>query len=171
MKLPSTLIQDSFLRPPLRIRNWDSRGGLDSGFTLIETLIVIGIIGFLAVVGIIAGIDTYSRHIFRSDLDKTAALLQKARSSAINNINEKSYGVYLGDADNLILFSGTSYDPSLTFNYKLERSKTATSTNTCAGNQVVFSQLTGNTVGCEIVIKDGDKVATTTINSQGGINY
>ena len=141
------------------------------GFTLIEIILVIAIIMFIGALSVIVGIDTYNRYTFRSDLDKVVALLQKARSSAINNINEKKYGVYLGDTSNFILFRGDSYNPLDSFNYKVERSKTATSSNTCANNQIIFERLTGNTAGCEIVITEGNKVATTTINVQGGINY
>src|SRR3989344_6646243 len=54
-----------------------------AGFTLIEILIVVAIISFLGIMGVIVGVDTYQKYIFRSDLDKVAALLQKARSSAM----------------------------------------------------------------------------------------
>jgi prepilin-type N-terminal cleavage/methylation domain-containing protein len=145
---------------------------LSKGFTLVEILIVIGLISFFGVMGVIVGIDTYQRYIFRSDVDKVVALLQKARSSAVNNVNKQKYGVYLGDTSNFILFRGTSYNPSDTFNYKVERSRIATSTNTCTGGQVIFDQLTGNIpANCEIVIAERNKVSTTTINMQGGINY
>ena len=139
------------------------------GFTLIETLIVLGLIGMIAVVGIIVGLDTYSRYIFRSDLDKTVSLLQKARSSAINNMYESKHGVYLGDIDSLILFRGTSYDSSSPYNYNVEKSK-ASYADTCS-SVVVFDQLTGNTTNCVITITEGTKVSTITINDQGGINY
>ena len=141
------------------------------GFTLVEIILVVAIIAFIGALGVVVGIDTYSRYIFRSDVDKVTALLQKARSSAINNVNEKKYGVYLGDTSNFVLFRGSSYNPLDSFNYKVERSKAATSTNTCIASQVVFDQLTGNTMGCEIIITEGSKVSTTTVNAQGGINY
>src|SRR3989344_1329825 len=103
-----------------------TRGTLVNGFTLIETLIVIGLIGFVAVVGVIVGLDTYQRYVFRSDLDKTVALLQKARSSAINNVDEKSYGVYFGDSSepNITLFRGTTYVAGDPYNYSVAKSRT-----------------------------------------------
>ncbi len=162
MKLPNISTQDS--------RKCSTPSVEHFGFTLIEILIVMAIVSFIAIIGIIVSIDTYNRYIFRSDLDKTVALLQKARSSAMSNINEKEYGVYLEDSSNLIFFRGSTFDPSDSFNYKVEKSKTATSTNSCS-DEVVFQRLTGKTTACEIVITEGNKVATTTINNQGGINY
>jgi len=162
MKLPNISTQDK--------KKWSTLGVDHQGFTLVEILIVMTIISFIAVIGVIVSIDTYSRYIFRSDLDKVAILLQKARSSAINNVGGVSHGVYLDDNDDWILFRGTEYVEGEAFNYKIGRSKTATSTNTC-GNQVVFSRLTATTTDCGIIITEGNKVATTTINNQGGINY
>ena len=139
-----------------------------AGFTLIEILIVVAIISFLGIMGVIVGVDTYKRYIFRSDLDKVAALLQKARSSAMNNINEQKYGVKFDDPDDLILFRET---PGTSYDYKVEKSKTVVYSDTCPSHQVVFDQLTGNADSCEIVITEGNKISTTTINGQGGINY
>ncbi len=119
---------------------------LSKGFTLVEIMIVVAIISFLGVMGVVVGVDTYSRYIFRSDVDKIVSLLQKARSSAMNNINEEEYGV------------------------KIEKSETATWTDNCAG-KIIFERLTGNANNCEIVITEGNKVSTITINNQGGINY
>lgn len=168
MKSPNISILDNFLRSPLR-----------KGFTLIETLIVIGIIGFVAVIGVIVGLDTYQRYVFRSDLDKTAALLQKARSSAINNVDEKSYGVRFLDAtnpDHLILFrtASTYAARDVSYDYKIAKSKTVIYDLTlCPGDQVVWSQLYGLTTptDCKIDIKDGVKTSRIEINAQGGINY
>ena len=141
---------------------------------MIETLIVIGIIGFVAVVGVIVGLDTYQRYVFRSDLDKVAALLQKARSSAINNIDEKKYGVRFDDPDNLILFkTATTYAArDVSYDYKVAKSKTVTYDLTaCGANEVIWTALYGNANVCSIDIKDNVKTSTITINAEGGINY
>ena len=113
------------------------------------------------------GIDTYQRYIFRSDIDKVVSFLQKARSSAISNVNEEQYGVVLDDDDNLILFRGA---PGTSYDYKVEKSKAVDYEDTCSG-QVVFERLTGNTADCEIKITEGSKENIISINTQGGINY
>lgn len=63
------------------------------GFTLIEVVIVMAIVGFLAVFGIIVGLDSYSRYNFHSEVDDAVAMLQRARSEAINNIGGVAHGV------------------------------------------------------------------------------
>jgi len=160
MKLPNISTQDK--------KKWSTPSVDQQGFTLVEILIVMAIIAFIAVIGMITSLDTLNRYIFRSDTDKVVSLLQKARSSAMNNVNEKEYGVVLDDPDNLILFRetlGTSYD------YKVEKSKTASYSDTCPSQKVIFKRLTGNSIDCIIEIIDGNKTTTITISSQGGINY
>lgn len=143
---------------------------LDKGFTLVEIILVVAIIAFIGALGVVVGIDTYSRYIFRSNIDKVVVLLQKARSSAINNINEQKYGVYL-DTENFVLFRGNGYVSSDSFNYRVEKSETSKVENTC-GDKIIFEQLTGNVVTeCKITITEGGKISTIEVNSQGGINY
>lgn len=170
MKSLNILTPAKLLR--VALSSFSPRSLLGGGFTLIETLIVIGLIGFVAIVGVIVGLDTYQRYIFRSDLDKTAALLQKARSSAINNVDEKSYGVRFDDPNDLVLFRGATYVPGDLYNYRVAKSKTVTYDLTaCPANQVVWTALYGIANVCSIDIKDAIKTSTVSINAQGGINY
>jgi len=125
----------------------------------------------LGTMGLIAGVDSYQRYLFRSDLERTASLLQKARSSAMNNMGETSHGMYLGSASNLILFRGVNYGALPAYDLKVEKSKTVTYADTCPGRQIVFSQLSGQTTACQIDITDGPRSATITINHEGGINW
>ena len=139
---------------------------VSEGFSIIEIIVVIAIIGFLATFGVIAGLDTFARYNFHSERDSAIALLQKARSEAINNIGEAAHGVYFGsDQPDLILFSGASYTGA--YELKIEKSKAVSYSNTCAGDQVVFTQLSGGTTACEVKING----VPVTINNEGGIDY
>ena len=159
MQLHSILINKACPAKPQRSR----------GFTLIEIAIVIGIISFLAAFGVIVGLDSYSRYVFHSDADTAVAMLQKARSEAINNIGESPHGVYFGNAANLILFSGASFaarNPA--YDLKLAKSKTGSFGGAA---EVVFSQLSGITTDANITISDGIRNVTITINNEGGIDW
>ena len=140
-----------------------------AGFTFIEILIVMAIIGFLATFGIIAGLDTYSRYSFNSEIDNAIAMLQKARSEAINNIGEVKHGVYFDNSSpDLILFSGPTYTGS--YEIKIGKNKTVSYSSTCSGNQIIFSQLAGTTTACAVTIQ-GFKSTVITINNEGVIDY
>lgn len=155
MKLPSTLIRDNH------------------GFSLIEIIVVLAIIGMIAAFGIIAGIDTYQRYNFRSQADATSALLQKARSESINNIGGRKHGVYFADSDNLILFrTVTDYAGRESgYDFKIEKAKTVTYSYTCGNDQVIFTQLSGQTAACNITLTEGTKSVIVSVNNEGGINY
>ena len=152
MKLPSTSTRDK------------------RGFTIIEVLVVIALITAIASVGIVSGIDSYQRYLFRSSIDTATSLLQKARSSAIHNVGETSHGVDFDHVpEKFVLFRGDSYmtrDPS--FDLLVDRSKATTLSGL---SEVVFDQLSGETVGGDIILTNGIRTTTITINNEGGINW
>lgn len=141
------------------------------GFTIVEIIIVLAIVASLAAIGLTVGIDSYQRFLFRSDLHATSSLLQKARSSAINNIGETSHGVYFDDiGGHFILFRGLSYATrNASFDLSVEKSKTITLTPPLL--EIVFSPLSGTTTGGTLTLTDGAKNATIQINNEGGINW
>ena len=155
MKLPSTSIQDS------------------KGFTLIEILVVIALLTVIASFGVTAGIDSYQRFLFRSNVDTAVSLLQKARSSAIHNIGETSHGVYFCDPSNskFVLFRGTTYDPISPSNFPVDKSKAVKVTSCPTPSEIVFTQLSGDTTGGDITLTDGVRNVTITVNNEGGINW
>ncbi len=140
-----------------------------AGFTLIEILIVIAIFTALATMGVIVGLDSYGRYLFRSDLATAASLLQKARSEAMNNIGETPHGVYFNDPANFILFYGASYATRNTsFDLAVSRNKTVA---TSGLTEIVFIPLSGTTAGGAVMLHNGVSNTTITVNNEGGINW
>lgn len=140
---------------------------------MLEIMVVLAVIGALAAFGIIIGLDSYSRYNFHAESDTVVAMLQKARSEAINNIGGVRHGVYFGDAADLILFSGSTYSPPA-YETKLAKNPVVVyNYSACTGNQVVFDQLSGKpaSIGCQIVLQEGLKSVTITINNESGIDY
>lgn len=140
-----------------------------AGFTIIEILIVIGLLTGIFAMGVVTGTDTYQRYIFRAELEKTAALLQKARSSAMANVGESSHGVYFDNvSSNIILFRGTSYATSSPYNLKVEKSKVVSISGPSA---VIFTPLSGTSTAGIITLSDGIRNSLITVNNEGQINW
>src|SRR5206468_1718323 len=110
------------------------------GFTLIEVLIVMALLAGLAALGVVAGVDSYQRYLFRADVATAASLLQKARSSSVNNINESSYGVsFAAVPAKFVLFRGITFaSANHAYDFPVNKSSSATSSGF---TEVVFAQL------------------------------
>ena len=139
-----------------------------AGFTLVEVLITLAIVVFIGVMGVVIGLDSYQKYLFRSDLDTAAALLSKARSSAVHSIGETSHGVYFGDNDYFVLFRGASYGDDPSFDLLVEKSKVTTITGS---DEVVFSPLSGDSTNESLTLSNGIQDFNITINEEGGINW
>ena len=156
----------------------------DKGFTLLETLVVMGIFIVLMGVGGVIGFNAYKGYLFRSERSTAVSVLERARSRAMANYNQKKHGVKYDnvtdpDHPKYIIFEGNSYveDPS---NEIIEGSPNASTTL----DVIVFDQLTGNpnpsasgpATGCEddeksIKVSEGDKESYVCINNEGRINW
>ena len=87
------------------------------GFTLLEVLVVMGLLIVVAGFGLIVSFDDYRGFNFRNERDIIVNVIQKARGQAINNMcygagctDGKPHGVYFGTAGKYIIFQGASYD-------------------------------------------------------------
>ncbi len=141
---------------------------MNSGFTLLEILIVFALVITLASFGLAMGFDSYQRYLFRSDVEKATTLLQQARNNAMNNLNQTSHGVYFGDSKSFIVFQGTSYASR---NQALDTMIQKDSPLLVSGaSEVIFFPLSGQTTPRVITLNTQSKKETITINDEGGIN-
>ena len=167
MKLPSTLTRNKigFTRS-----HFLKKSG--AGFTLIEILVVMSVITLLAAVTMIAGIDTYQRYLFRADLSTAGALLQKARGSSVSNIGETSHGVYFGTPGAFVLFRGNSWVlRNAAYDLSVPTGKSLMVTPSNPTQDVVFTQLSGETSAGNVTLSDGARTAVITLNNEGAINW
>lgn len=132
---------------------------------------MVGIIGFIGVLGVIVGADSYQRYLFRSDLDTAVSMVAKARSSAVHSIGETSHGVYFGDPDHFILFRGASYGDDPSFDLLVEKSKVTTVSFVSGADEIVFNPPSGESTGESIEISNGIQTFNITINEEGGIDW
>ena len=146
-----------------------------SGFTLIEVAIVLGLIGVIAAFGVAMSFSSLSSTNVTQERDLfVTLLLQGTRAAAIANMEETDHGVQIDNINHrYILFNGTSYDKNAASNrFVPYTSGTITVTNT-GGDTVVFEQLSGDvmTGAGVITITNGNAVQEITIRDSGQIDW
>lgn len=149
-----------------------------NGFSLLELLIVIGVLAFIGTFSLVASMDLFRSHLFDGDRDGIVTALQKVRSRAISNIclgsactDGKSHGVHFDfSSGKYTLFQdqGTGYNSSDLLNEEHEINKTMTISGSA---DIIFSQLSGDVLpeGSITITDDAGNSSVITINDQGQI--
>jgi prepilin-type N-terminal cleavage/methylation domain-containing protein len=138
------------------------------GFTLIEVLVVLGIFSVLASFGCLATMDFYKSYAFDAERSSVIAILQKARSQSLANINNTAYGVHFGSGQ-YVIFQGSVYNSGSSLNQNIPA---GAGTNVSGLIDVTFAQLSGDAgSGGNLTLSDGKRLTEISINSEGGINW
>ncbi len=143
------------------------------GITLIEILVVIGLIAIVAGFTLATTFDAFRGYGYRNERDILISSLHKARSQAVSNIcigspctEGKPHGVHI-DSDpvshlvlHYVIFQGTTYagrdvtaDETLNSNYAV---------STTGLTDIVFTELSGDPTGAS--------VGTVTISDPNGVH-
>jgi len=153
------------------------------GLTLVEILVVLGIMAIVGSFGIIVGLDSYRSHLFYTDRALLVTALQRARAEAIGNIcngpscvDGKPHGVFIeengnGEVTAFVVFQGPDYATrDAAFD---ERFATRSVIRASGISSTTFAQLSGDVspgaVGEIGLYGDPGRVSTTTIGAEGQI--
>jgi prepilin-type N-terminal cleavage/methylation domain-containing protein len=140
------------------------------GFTFIEVLIVIALLGLL--VGL--SIPFYQSFQVSNQLDTTAfeivQTLRLAQAKAMAGENEENFGVHF-ESQKFVLFEGDVYQNADPANEVTEIPKTL-SVATSFGQNIIFSRIKGETSpgGTVTVRSDINESKAIQINVKGNIN-
>lgn len=138
------------------------------GFTLIEILLVIALVGLLSGFTIVAGTDFYRGYAFRSEVDLAVAALQKARSQALSNLNQTAHGVHLA-GDGYTVFEGPTFNPAAPTNALVPIQWAAAPADPV---DISFEQLSATTASATVVLTDGhSRTVRITVNREGRISW
>ena len=139
------------------------------GFSLIEIVVVMGILAILGSLGLFVAIDQYRSYALSAETSTIVSLLQKARNQAINNLGQSRHGVFL-DNTNYTLFEGTDYASRVQgYDEIIPKSPAVTMGGL---QEIIFKQLNGesSTIG-NITISNPQKTSVISINSEGRIDW
>ncbi len=140
----------------------------NSGFTVIEVAVVIGLFAILIALGLLMSMDVWRGSSFQSEQDIILSLLYKARSRAVSNINENNHGLYIDEANGkYFLFEGGNYGSAIeTTDFDMSSGFSFT-----GDTEIVFNARTGSTNGYSFTMSGQGKSRTFDINEEGGITW
>ena len=141
----------------------------DSGFTLIEAMITIGIFLVLVHIGLFMSMDSIQKTSLLHDRDLLVSLLWQAREEALADVGESPHGIYI-TPDTFVLFSGIAYNPHDPTLIKIPHS---TSLSFSGDSTIIFEPLSGNILSSETKTRiSHDKDSTEiTVNMLGRIDW
>jgi len=116
----------------------------NQGFTFVELLVVLALLGFIAVLTV-GGIMRYgARQIFVSTVAEVTAQIEDAHARSVAMQHDSTYGVFI-TATSVTRFSGSVYDPLATDSVTVTVPTTMTLTPllTNGTTTVVFSAVRG----------------------------
>ena len=140
-----------------------------AGFTLMEMIIAIGIFVVILWFGAILDISSYRQNSIRAERDNVVALLSRARSEALSNLNQSNHGLFLGGSSQYVVYQGANYasrNPTYDEDYP-------SSGDTISGlSDVNFNNLDGSSnASGTITISDGINSYNVYINYEGRIDW
>lgn len=154
----------------MKIENWKSK--INSGFTLVEMLVAIGILTVVASIGVYFFASLYKKEALEKDTASLVALINQARMLSVSSKDASAFGVHLQN-DKAVLFEGFSYvsgganEKTSGFSGKVQVSSYALAGG---GSDIVFDRLTGNTSNSGTIVlslKDGSASTTVTVLQTG----
>ena len=152
----------------MRLPRTSTRNSPTRAFSIVEVLVVIGLLTMIFSLGLFLSMDVWRGSSFRGERDLVLSLLYKARSRALSNINENPHGLYINSAEGTyVLFEGESYEAR-----EQEQAFEMDSQISYSGeNEFVFEPHEATTEGGTLTISGQGKESTIDINYEGGINW
>lgn len=145
-----------------------------AGFTLIEVLVVLALLGTVLGATLFFTTSTYQRTAFLSERDSLISVLQNARGKALNNVNQRKHGVAIFPVSytGYVLFEGDTFLSSDISSRTYTPSAYHITFDDLKPAEIIFDQLSGNaSYDGQITLIDGNRLATTSIfvNYEGAI--
>ena len=151
------------------MKSLEDYGSKAKGFTLVELLMVLGILALLIVVSLPLTVNFYKTRQLDVHEQGIVQALRRAQLKAMSIERNSAFGVYLTSTQ-YVLFKGSSYaarDTSYDEVFDLSGNLSVSGLS-----EIVFSKLNGTTTDTgTITLSIDDKTESININEMGRINY
>lgn len=141
------------------------------GFTLIEIVVALTILITILGLGLFVSLDVYRGYTYRSERATVLALLTRARSHAMANIDQSPWGVCEDPGGGTYkLFRGEGYAASALVDESVPVAPAGQVSGLppcTSGAGIVFTELTGTTSPATITVQQTGGPQTITINDEG----
>ncbi|MFA6397613.1 MAG: prepilin-type N-terminal cleavage/methylation domain-containing protein [Candidatus Paceibacterota bacterium] len=146
-----------------------SKKKLGVGFTLIEIVITLAILGLLAAVSLPFTIDFYRRYFVTFETRTLVSILRRAENLAMSNNFENKFGVSI-QPEHIVIFKGIDFNNrDLIYDETYERNE---SININGLNEIVFSPVSGKPIQSgSFTLSEGQASRTIDVNSEGALNW
>ena len=146
----------------------------NKGFTIIEIMIVVGIITILAGLSVPLSNSFLSRNELNSEALKITDALRSARAQAMFASEDSVWGVHF-TSSSYIIFKGLTYNPADAYNNTFNLPGILTIgeiTINGGGSDIIFDRIAGttSTFGTTTIQNDASGSRTITVNRGGTIN-
>ena len=147
-----------------------------TGFTLIEMLIVMGVVSIMIAFSLFIDLNDFRGDAFRSETSMIVTLLQTARADALNNIDQSAHGVAIYPSDHpesYVIFEGLTYASRDTSTDEVIDASYQLNVSSGSITEVDFGQLSGDAMNGDIIVEDPQRKITKdiSINSEGRISW
>lgn len=143
----------------------------NNGFTIIEIMISLALVGGVAVLGLFWSRDLFEIEGLEGDTKTLATILMRARNHSLSNLDGVPHGVCYDDEYHLYLsFADTPKDESAE-TFSLGRNVEIVGLPDCSDGGILFTQLSATTTLTQITLTKEMRSKTIEINQQGLITW
>lgn len=149
---------------------------LSRGFTLLELIVVIGILAVLGAIVLSSFYNFRAHRMLELTTKETRQIFEEARSRTLASVNDSSYGVFVG-AGKVVLFKGEDYTASDPENFAFDLDPRVIISQVSfspQANTVTFVRGTGEASAAGFVeislVNNLEKTQRITISKQGIIS-
>ena len=140
-----------------------------NGFTLFETVVVLGILIIILLIGVPISFDAYRNYILTAETRTLVDVMRRAETLASSHAYQNHFGVFI-EEEGIVLFQGESFAlRNEDFDEVYDRSLSVSATGTL---EFVFAPLSGfpNVTGT-VILSNGLNSSTIAINAYGVLSW